>query len=216
MSNLKQFTEFLPKKLQCKKSCKTENLTGYKTNIFYGYDENGQIYTITKDKNGRLHILERNFEEEEKNKYEALSKIGVDSTMSLDPILFPESIKNTDIVEAQTYPKEIILTPAKDRKGYSSITINADNNTYLITISNGTIQLLINENDIQTTLKEQIEISGILKKPFEISLIDRITINRIPTDNPIGRVNHIASTFSSPAFIPITPERMKKWDECEK
>ncbi|MBQ2917545.1 MAG: hypothetical protein IJE59_05250 [Clostridia bacterium] len=216
MSNLKQFIEFLPKKLQCKKSCKTEILTGYKSNIFYGYDENGQIYTITKDKNGRLHILERNFEQEEKKKYEALSKIGVDSTMSLDPMLFPQSIRNKDTAEAQTYPKEIILTPAKDRKGYSSITINADNNTYSITFSNGTIQLLINENDIQTTLKEQIEILGVLKKPFDLSLIDKITINRIPTVNSLRRVNHIASTFPKSTFVPITPKRMKEWDECEK
>lgn len=66
MFSLKSFEELLSKKLECKKEPRYEEIADYHYNVFFGYDENNQIYTITRDKNGSLHVLERHFEEEKK------------------------------------------------------------------------------------------------------------------------------------------------------
>ena len=56
----------------------------------------------------------------------------------------------------------------------------------------------------------------VLKKPFDVSIIDKIKMRSIAcTEN--DRLHHIEQTNQyKSVFIPITPERMKEWDEAEK
>lgn len=217
MLNFEQFKELLPKKLQCKKISTTEELTGYKSTTFYAFDEKNQIYTISRDKTGNLHVLERDFEQEKKAKYKALMSLDQDMTLSTDPTL-STSKQTVSTVETPISTREIILTPSQDKrkKDYTSIVIKQGTKTYSIVNNNGNVQLLEDENVLQTDSNDETEIVSILSKPFEISLIDRIKMNNLPVDNGMGRVEHIASTFPKTAFVAITPERMKEWDEAEK
>lgn len=217
MLNFEQFKKLLPKKLQCKKISTTEELTGYKSTTFYALDEKNQIYTISRDKNGNLHILERDYEQEKKAKYDALKNIGQDMTLSCDPML---CASKRDVINTITpiSTKEIILTPSQDKKkkDYTSIAIKQGTKTYSIVNNNGDVKLLEDEDVLQTDSNDKTGIISILNNPFEISLIDRIKMNNLPVDNGMGRVNHIASTFPQPAFVAITPKRMREWDEAEK
>lgn len=215
MLKIEQFKEFLPQKLTCKKVSKTEDLTQYAYDIFYGYDEKGQVYTISKDKKGLLHMLGRDFEQEERIKYEAIMKIGEDMTMSWDPLNATQKPKKDN--EPNILVKEIILEPLQDRtrKTYKSITVKLGKQMYSIVNTDGIAQLLENESEIVTTSYEQKQILETLKKPFEISLVDRIKIRNIPINNGMDRVDHIASTFPKSSFVNVTPERMKEWEEAE-
>jgi len=242
MFNLEQIKEVLPKRLKCNKESRYEELADYRYDIFLGYDENNQIYTITRDEKGNLHVIERDFEEEEKIKYEKIRAIGEEMTLSSDPLSF--SSQHQKLVARDTKSKKkIILTPSKDKlkKGYMTIVIEFGNKRYSIINNNGNIELLQDEESIKISSDEKRECFNILRKPFEVSLIDRLKMNSISyTENDrlhhIEQTNQYKSTFTPitperkrkvdedieqsnwdrSVFISITPERMREWDEAEK
>ena len=143
MFNFEQIKELLPKRLQCKKESKYKELTDYKYDVFLGYDENNHVYTITRDKKGNLHVLERDFEEEKKSYCEAIMALGEGMTLSSDPLSL--STQQQEQVTRDTKPKrKIILTPSKDRlkKGYTTVIIEFGDKTYSIVNNNGNIELI--------------------------------------------------------------------------
>lgn len=216
MFDLQLFKELLPKKLQCKKDSRYEEIADYHYNVFLGYDENNQVYTITRDENGYLHVVERHFEEEQRAKYAAINSIGKNMTLSSDPT-FATKHQNETIRSTSTR-KEIVLVPAKDKlkRGYTSITISFGNETYSIINNNGNIKLLKNGEDIEIDSTEKTGFLDFLKKPFDVSIIDKLKMRSIAyTGN--DRLHHIEQTNQyKSVFIPITPERMREWDEAEK
>ena len=216
MSDLQLFKELLPNKLQCKKYSRYEEMTDYYYTVFLGYDENEQVYTITRDKNGDLHVLERHFEEEQRAKYAAINSIGKNMTLSSDPTFSTKHQSET--IRSNPTRKEIVLVPVKDKlkRGYISITINLGNETYSIINSDGKVQLVKNGKEIKIDATEKTGCLDVLKKPFDVSIIDKIKMRSIAcTEN--DRLHHIEQTNQyKSVFIPITPERMKEWDEAEK
>lgn len=175
MFDIQAFKELLPKTLKYAKIKKQEQISRYEYDLNIGYDENGQIYTITRDKNGNLHFEERNFEEEKRAKYDWIHSIGQDMTLSNDPSFHKE--KQEDVPTIQPARKEIILTPAII--GYSGITIKCGNETYSINNKNGKIVLLQNGEAIEIDSNQEKEGLDLLRKPFEISIVDTWKIRGI-------------------------------------
>lgn len=158
----KHFKELLPKTLKYAKIKKQEQISRYEYDLNIGYDENGQIYTITRDKNGNLHFEERNFEEEKRAKYALIHSIGQDMTLSNDPSFHTE--KQEDVPTIQPARKEIILTPAII--GYSGITIKFGNETYSIINRHGEIVLLHNGETIEIDSNQEKEGLDLLIKLY--------------------------------------------------
>lgn len=216
MSELQIFKDLLPNQLQCKKEHICEKMLEHHNNVFLGYDKNGQVYTITRDRNGCLHVLERHFEEEKRAKYDVLYSLGNDMTLSDDPTY---STKNQDkIIRDKTTRKEIVLVPVKDKhkSGYTSIIISLGDETYSVINSNGHIQLLHNGEHIEISPIEETEILATLKKPFDVSMVDKLKMRSI--GHVDDEVHHLEGLLKNiePVHTPITQERMREWDEVEK
>lgn len=217
MFNLEQIREILPKNLQCKKVSKYEEIADYKYDVFLGYDESGRVYTISRDKKGNLHVVERDFAEEQAAHYEAIMNLGKEMTISSDPSFL--STQHQEQEKRETKPKrKIILTPIKDKlkKGYSIIRIEFGDKCYSIVNNNGNIEINHNGEYIEISPDEQKACFDILRKPFGVSLIDRVKMGNIRYTGD-DRLHHIEKTNQyKSVFVPITPERMKEWDEAEK
>ena len=216
MSGLQLFKDLLPKQLQCKKEHICKKMLDHHNNVFLGYDENGQVYTITRDRNGCLHVLERHFEEEKRTKYDVLYSLGNDMTFSDDPTY---STKNQDkIIRDKITRKEIVLVPVKDKhkRGYTSIIISLGDETYSVINSNGCIQLLHNGEPIEISPIEETEFLDTLKKPFDVSMVDKLKMRSI--GHVDDEVHHLEGLLKNiePVHTPITQERMREWDEVEK
>lgn len=217
MFNLEQIRELLPKKLECKKVSQYETITDYKYDVFLGYDENSHVYTISRDKKGNLHVVERDFKEEEAIRYEAIKNLGKDMIFSSDPSILPNQHQEQE--NKNIKPKRrIILTPIKDRlkKGYTSITIEFGDKSYSMVNNNGNIKINHNGKYVEISPDEQKDCFDILRKPFEVSLIDRVKMGNIRYTGD-DRLRHIENTNQyKSVFVPITAERIKEWDETEK
>ena len=137
-------------------------------------------------------------------------------TLSSDPTLYTQHQYKPIISEFTR--REIILIPvkAKIKRGYNSITIKLGNETYSIVNENGNIQLLQNGEHIEIDSDEETKCSNMLKKPFDVSVIDQLRMKSIVcTDN--DRLNHIVQTNQyKSVFNPITPDRMREWNGAEK
>lgn len=137
-------------------------------------------------------------------------------TLSSDPTLSTQHQYEPIISEFTR--REIILIPVKDKikRGYNSIIIKLGNETYSIVNENGNIQLLQNGEHIEIDSDEETKCLNILKKPFDVSIIDQLRMKSITcTDN--NRLHHIEQTNQyKSVYIPITPERMREWDEAER
>lgn len=137
-------------------------------------------------------------------------------TLSSDPTFSTEH--QDEPTRSDFTRREIILVPVKDKlkKGYTSITIKFGDETYSIINSNGNIQLLQDGENIEIGSDEKAECLSLLKKPFEVSTTDKLKMRSISYAGN-DRLHHIEQTnpYKS-VFIPITPERMKEWDEAEK
>ena len=143
--------------------------------------------------------------------------IGKDMTLSSDPIfLFTQ---NQEQKKRDTKPKrKIILTPIKDKlkKGYSIIRIEFGDKNYSMENNNGNIEINHNGEYVEIGPDEQKDCYDILRKPFVVSLIDRVKMENIRYTGD-DRLHHIERTNQyKSVFVPITPERMKEWDEAEK
>ena len=170
-----------------------------------GYNENDQFYTITRDENGNLHLQERHLEEEQRAIYAWIHSIGQDMTLSNDPSFHTEKQEDEPII--QPARKEIILTPAII--GYSGITIKCGNETYSIINRQGKIVLLQNGEAIEIDSNQEKEGLDLLRKPFEVSIVDRLKIGRIPCiENDRLRFIEATNTYRS-AYVKIDPAKYK-------
>lgn len=217
MFNFEEIRELLPKDLQCKKVSKYDEIADYKLDVFFGYDENGRVYTISRDKKGNLHVVERNFAEEQAAHYEAIMNLGKDMTLLSDPSFL--SSQHQEQENRDTKPKrKIILTPIKDRlkKGYSIITIEFGDTSYSIVNNHGNIEINHNGEYVEISPDEQKDCFDILRRPFRVSLLDKVKMRNIRYTGD-DRLHHIEKTNQyKSVFVPITPECMKEWDEAEK
>ena len=214
MFDIQAFRGLLPKKLKYAKIEEQEQILGYKYYLNIGYNENDQFYTITRDENGNLHLQERHLEEEQRAIYAWIHSIGQDMTLSNDPSF--HTGKQEDETITQPARKEIILTPAKI--GYSSITIKCGNETYSIINRHGEFVLLHNDETVEIDLNQEKEGLDLLRKPFEISIVDTWKMRRAIRCNN-NRLNYVAMNdmLKGRTFLgrTITDEIIREWGKIE-